>query len=150
LPEDAARRADLLTDFAVNSRVWAAAAPAKDVDRYLHGASPPLDRLERLRPVLVLLDALDDVPEERLETAADEFESIREELLAIRPPRTLETAHELLCRVCVLGASAASMRADPANRDTPSRAWTAASAATGALMLLERARAELGLPAIRK
>ncbi len=120
-------------------------APAEDVARYLPRASPLLDRLERLRPLLVSLDAAAVVPEEQLKTAAEEFTSVREALTAIEPPRSVAVTHELFRDVCVLGAASATARVAPAGADESTRAWNAAAAAAGAIMLLDRARAELGL-----
>ena len=48
----------------------AARTPAKDVAQYLQRASSLLERLERLRPLLVSLDALSVLPEEQLKAAA--------------------------------------------------------------------------------
>jgi hypothetical protein len=125
--------------------VAAVRAPAKDVDQYWRRASTSLGRLERLRPVLLSLDALAGLPEEQLRAAAEEFESIRLALAAIVPPRTLTTTHEVFCEACVLGAASARARVARAAPDDSARAWNAAAAAAGAIMLLERARAELGL-----
>ncbi len=64
-----------------------------------------------------------------------------------RPPRTLAATHELFRDVCVLGAASAAARVAPAAPDDPTRAWNAAAAAAGAIILLDRARAEVGLAA---
>jgi hypothetical protein len=125
----------------------AARAPARDVAQYLQRASSSLvlERLERLRPLLVSLDALAALPGEQLKAAVEEFGSIRQALATIVPPQTLAATHELLCEVCVLGAASAAARVAPAAPDDSTRAWNAASAAAGAIMLLDRARAEVGL-----
>jgi len=120
-------------------------APAKDVAQYLERTSSLLDRLERLRPLLVSLDAAAVVSEEPLKTAAEEFTSLRQALAAVVPPRSVVATHELLRDVCVLGAASAMARLAPAVPDESTRAWNAAAAAAGAIMLLDRARAELGL-----
>jgi hypothetical protein len=120
-------------------------APAKDVAQYVQRASSPLERLERLRPLLVSLDGVAALPKEQLKAAAEEFESIRLALAAIVPPRALAATHELFRDVCVLGAASAAARVAPAGPDDSTRAWNAAAAAAGAIMLLDRARAEVGL-----
>jgi hypothetical protein len=122
-------------------------APAKDVAQYLPAASPLLERLERLRPVLISLDALAIVPGERLKAVIEEFGLIRTALASLVPPRSLTATHELLRDACILGAASATARVAPDVPDDSSRAWNAAAAAAGAMMLLDRARAELGLAA---
>jgi hypothetical protein len=111
----------------------------------LQRASPLLERLERLRPLLGSLDALSVVQESQLKAAAQEFESIRQALAAIVPPRTLAATHVLFRDVCVVGAASAAARNAPTVPDDSTRAWNAAAAAAGALMLLDRASAEVGL-----
>jgi 4-hydroxy-tetrahydrodipicolinate reductase len=125
----------------------AARAPARDIAEYVRRVSSlhVLERLERLRPLLVSLDALAALPEEPLKAAEEEFGSIRQALTTIVPPRTLAATHELLRDVCVLGAASASARITPAPPGDSTRAWNAAAAAAGAIMLLDRARAEVGL-----
>jgi hypothetical protein len=127
----------------------AARASAKDVERYLQQASSGLDRLERLRPVLTSLDALTPVSGLDLKAAAGEFDSIRQGLAAIEPPQRLRATHDLLSTVCVLGALSARTRLEAVARGDTARAWNAASAAASAIMLLDRARADLGLAPIR-
>jgi len=61
------------------------------------------------------------------------------------PPRTLVTTHELFRDLCVLGAASVAARVAPAAPDDSARAWNAAAAAAGAIMFLDRARAEVGL-----
>jgi hypothetical protein len=123
----------------------AARAPAKDVAQYLPRTSALLERLERLRPLLQSLDALAALPAGQLKSAAQEFESIRQALAAIVPPRTLAPTHELFRDLCVLGAASVAARVAPATPDDSTRAWNAAAAAAGAIMFLDRVRAELGL-----
>jgi hypothetical protein len=123
-------------------------APKKDVERYLDAASAQIDRLQALRPVLVSLDALAPLPEERLSSAAQEFDAILRAFNAIEPPKSVSATHEDLCRVCGLGAAAARARLDRSVGDDATRGWNAASAAAGAIMLLERARAELGMAGV--
>ena len=146
-PNAAAARAARSPGFARAAGGTAARAPAKDVAQYLHAASPLLDRLERLRPVLVSLDALAIVPDERLKPAVEEFGLIRTALASLVPPRSLTATHELLRDACILGAASATARGDPGVPDDSTRAWNAAAAAAGAMMLLDRARADLGLAA---
>jgi hypothetical protein len=139
-----AARAARSPEFARAAGATAARTPAKDIAQYLQRASSLLERLERLRPLLVSLDALAVLPEEQLKAAAQEFESIRQALAAVAPPRTLAATNELFRDVCVLGAASATARVAPAAPDDSTRAWNAAAAAAGAIMLLDRAWAEVG------
>jgi hypothetical protein len=95
--------------------------------------------------LLLSLDAVATLPREQLRAAADEFRSIRQALAAIVPPRTLAAQHEMFSEACVLGAAAAAARITADVPDESARAWNAAAAAAGAIMLLDRARAEVGL-----
>ncbi len=142
-----AARAARSPEFARAAGATPGRAPAKDVAQYLQRASSLLERLERLRPLLVSLDALAAPPEVQLKETAQEFESIRQALAAIVPPRTLAATHELFRDVCVLGAASVAARVAPAAPDDSTRAWNAAAAAAGAIMLLDRAWAEVGLAA---
>jgi hypothetical protein len=92
-------------------------------------------QLERLRPLLVSVDARIDVPEESLHAAVSEFAAIRQILTALRASE----AQDALIKVCVLGATAAGARIDAQQHADVARAWNAASAAAGALMMLDRA-----------
>jgi hypothetical protein len=140
-----AARAARSPELAGAAGATAVRAPAKDVAQYVQQASSLLDRLERLRPLLVSLDGLAALPDEQLKTAAQEFEAIRQALAAIVPPRTLAATHGLFRDLCVLGAASAAARVALAAPDDSTRAWNAAAAAAGAIMLLDRARAEVGL-----
>jgi hypothetical protein len=121
-------------------------APAKDVERYLRQASVALDHLDRLRPLLTSLDAQSVIPEERLRTGVEGFEAARRVLAVIEPPPALRSTHDLFKTASVLGAMSARTRLATAPGDDATGVWTAASAAAGALLLLDRARAELGPP----
>ena len=61
--------------------------------------------------------------------------------------QTLAATHELFRDVCVLGAASAAARVAQAAPDDSTRAWNAAAAAAGAIVLLDRAWAEVGLAA---
>ena len=143
-PEPATRAARSPA-FATAAEATVVRAPAKDVAQYLQRTLHVLERLERLRPLLASLDALTALPDEQLKAADDEFRSIRQALAAIVPPRTLAAAHELFGEACVIGATAAAARIAADVPDDSTRAWNAAAAAAGALMLVDRARAEVGL-----
>jgi len=92
-------------------------------------------RLERLRPLLVSIDTRADVPEPSLHAALDEFAAIQHTLTGLRTSEV----QDALVKVCVLGTTAVEARIDAQQRGEPGPAWTAASAAAGALMTLDRA-----------
>ena len=143
-PEPATRVARS-SEFASAAEAASVRAPAKDVAQYLKRTLPALERLERLRPLLASLDALATLSDEQLKAADGEFRSIRQALATIVPPRTLAATHELFGEACVLGAAAVAARIAADVPDESRRAWNAAAAAAGAIMLLERALAEVGL-----
>jgi hypothetical protein len=147
-PEPAPARVRTLSPIALDPT--AARAPAKDIGQYLRQASPALDRLEGLRPLLASLDAMMAPAEERLNSATEEFEAVRRTLATIDPPQTLKLTHAMLGTACVLGGVSAKARRDGAARGDAAAALSAASAAAGAIMLLDTVRAELGVVPVQK
>jgi hypothetical protein len=99
----------------------------------VHDASA---RLEHLRPLLASIDSRVDVPEESLRDGISEFAAIKQMLTSVRP----NDAQDVLIKVCVLGTRAAEARVDAQQHADAASAWNAASAAAGALMMLERAQ----------
>lgn len=117
-----------------------APSPAEDVagrDRAV--ALAALEQLERMRPLLSSIDSRADMPEATLRAAITEFESLRQMVAPLRP----QPSQEALTKVCVLGMTAAAARILAQNNADPSRAWNAASAAAGALIMLDRASSDL-------
>ena len=112
-----ATRAARSRELARGAGAAAVRAPAKDVSQYVERASSLLERLERLRPLLVSLDAVTSVPNDQLKAATEEFGSIRQALAAIAPPRALAATHELFRDVCVLGAASVTARLAPVAPD---------------------------------
>lgn len=137
-----------LTDAGPTSAPPARATPerarrvrAEDRIRTAHLAA--LDRLERLGSLLSAIDARTDMPEAALQAAVDEFRSIRQALASLSPTAPISATHDNLMSICALGATAAGARLDAQQRGDDTRAWSAASAAAGARMLLDRTTAEL-------
>ena len=112
---------------------------AAAVERDTASLRNALAQLEKLRPVLSAIDARLDMPEPSLRAALDEFNGIRLSLDSLRAG----TAREDLVKVCMLGVAAVTTRLEAPENTDPSRAWNAASAAAGALITLDRARANL-------
>ena len=100
-------------------------------------------RLHTLRPVLESIDRRTDVVSDALDAAAKEFDAIGKLLSTIKPPASREGTHALLQRVCTLGARAVRMRQDAAAATDSTPNWDAASAAAGALLMLDRANNDL-------
>jgi hypothetical protein len=118
--------------------------PATGVDAYAAQVSVARARLQALRPVLASIDRRADEPAGDLAAAAAEFDAVARLLAAIKAPASREATHDLLLRACVLGARASRMRQDSMLRRDPASGWNAASAAAGALMLLDRANSDSG------
>lgn len=112
---------------------------------YAYGVrvSAALVRLHALRPLLESIDRQADPLQGNPDVAVGEFEEIGKLLAAIKPPRSREGTHALLQRACTMGARAVRMRQDGARTTDPTAALNAASAAAGALMMLDRANQDL-------
>jgi hypothetical protein len=93
--------------------------------------------------VLASIDRRAEQPAGDLTAAAVEFDAVARILAGIKVPASRETTPGLLLRVCALGARASRMRLESTRTEDPS-GWNAASAAAGALMMLDRASADLG------
>lgn len=119
---------------------------APRAEPYLAQLAPLLARLENLRPVLVAIDKQEDQQAVNLQRAIDELGAIGRALITVRPPRAMTEAHDQLLQSCTLGTQAARGRIEFTAGGNATVGWNAASAAAGALLLLDRARATLGLP----
>jgi hypothetical protein len=133
-------------ETSVPARSSKSAAASSAADQYLTRMSDVLIRLQALRPVLVSIDRLAESPPGGLEAAAVELEAIGRVLVAIRPPAAREPTHGLLVRACALGVRSSRMRQDSIRTNDTALVWNAASAAAGALMMLDRASSELRNP----
>ncbi len=117
---------------------------ARGADAYAGQVSVALGRLHALRPVLASIDHRAEQPGGDLTAAAAEFDAVARVLAAIKPPAPREATHGLLLRACALGARAARMRLYSARTGDSASGWNAASAAAGALIMLDGASTELG------
>jgi hypothetical protein len=121
--------------------------PQQDVRRYAGLTDGPIQRLEDLRPLLVSIDRRVPVPTDSLEAASNELRAVRAALNNVQAPRTMRATHDLLARTAALALTATTTRLDASRTGSISGEWNAASAAAGALMLLDRVNIELGRPA---
>jgi hypothetical protein len=117
-------------------------APAKSVRRTARGYDESIkeifDAIERIRPDLSLLDRKSMPTTDSLRSDGTQLAAAREALSSAKPPATLASAHAQLLSACGLAAMAfeAATR-DPGGKVAPETA----SAAAGALILLDRAHA---------
>jgi hypothetical protein len=107
--------------------------------RYVTRVEAALDDAVSLRQVLQDLDRKTAISSELLVPAQHQLDAIRNVVDTLRPPPALAEAHDLLrsavgFAATALGLASGSMAEVPGN---------ASSAAAGALMMLERAQAEL-------
>lgn len=109
--------------------------------------APLLLRLRLQQPLLRTLESLEDVGPNRMENAIEEFDNLRQELSAITPPETLQPQHDLLTQVTRLGMTAARLRFESLTSRDHDIARNAASAAAGAILMLDRACVDLNCPA---
>ena len=118
--------------------------PSKDLEKYRAQAATILDRLKLQLPLLESMESLEDDMASRMPAAMEEFDRLRDELSAIRPPETLRAQHDLLLQAARLGSTAARLRFEAVQSGNNALRRNAASAAAGATLLLDRAFAEIG------
>ncbi|HEY7055450.1 MAG TPA: AMIN domain-containing protein [Vicinamibacterales bacterium] len=107
-----------------------------------------VDRLEKLRPLLKAIDARGSEPGVTLQEAAVELEAIEKAGAEIEPPTRGSVAHGRITQACALALRAVKGRLESDASGNAALSWNAASAAAGALVLLNQARADLGLPTV--
>jgi hypothetical protein len=133
--KDAAQRLRLALD------AWTMRAGA--FRTYRRQLSKPLDRLTRLKGWLEDVRHLAGPAPGSVNQLEQRAAVAARELALIRPPKELEAVHALLRSASGLAERAATTRRKAiASGDMP-EAWEAASAASGALMMLERAVQDL-------
>lgn len=128
----------------------AAPRPPSADDGYAVLIRTSMDRLLALRPMLVSIDRRDAKPDGEFAAAAGEFDALARIFDAIKPPPSRQATHELLVRACALGARATRLGQDAIRTGDMASSWTAASAAAGALLMLDRAANDLGQPVAKK
>ncbi len=120
--------------------------PARDLERYRSDVDGVLYRLRMQQPLLEALESSEPQAADRMQAAVNEFERLKEELAEAKPPDSLRTHHELLLQVSRLGATAARLKIESLQSGDPAVQRNAASAAAGAVLMLDRACADLGCP----
>jgi hypothetical protein len=97
-----------------------------------------------LRPLLEAIDRRAPRLPGDLDAALKEFDEVARRLTAVKPPSSRTSTHALLLRTSTLGARAVRLRQSATGQEAAS-GWEAASAAAGALLMLDRANADLRL-----
>ena len=110
--------------------------------RYLAVVQAALARVDVLRDVLHDIDARRNPAVDRLAIAKSQLSILRGTLDNARPTATVEGAHDLLKSVIGFASTALSLSGEASAEVSPN----ASSAAAGALLMLERAEAELAQP----
>jgi hypothetical protein len=148
VPRTAATRdsAGSRTSGRASNRTTTPPPPIKDLERYRNNVSPLLLRLRMQQPLLESLGSLEDQVPVRMQSAMEEFDTLRQELSAVKPPDTLKPQHELLMQVTRLGMTAARLRLESIKSPDGAVVRNAASAATGAILMLDRACVDLACP----
>jgi hypothetical protein len=117
-------------------------APSAET-QYAARVSTALVRLHALKPLLEALDRRADSVPGDLNAASNEFDDVAKILTAIKAPPARTSTHALLMRTCTLGSRAVHLRQSNAASQDAASGWEAASAAAGALLMLERANGDL-------
>lgn len=125
-----------------------ASAPAgpvrsPDADRYVAQVSALLARLHRARATVATLAGAGGLTSAELQTLAAELDENAQLLRAVKAPASIATPHDLLMRFCALGGRAVRLRLDAGASADSGAVQNAASAAAGALIVLDRASREL-------
>lgn len=117
--------------------------PVTGTTQYATRVATALMRLQTLKPLLEAIDRRTESVPGNLSAAVKEFDDIGKLLTAVKPPQSRASTHALLLRTCTLGARAVRLRESVAGNQDAASGWDAASAAAGALLMLERANSEL-------
>jgi hypothetical protein len=116
----------------------------KDLEKYRRQVSPTLDRLRLQEPLLASLDTAESQSMDRVQLAVEEFDRLRQDLAALRPPDSLRAQHDMLMQSTTLAQMATRLRLEAFRTLDPATVRNAASAAAGAILLLDRVCGDLG------
>jgi hypothetical protein len=96
------------------------------------------------QPLLASLDTNEEQNAERVQMAVEELARLRSELLPIKPPDTLRPQQDMLLQSLTLALMAARLRLEGFQTNDANTIRNAASAAAGAIMLLDRICSDVG------
>jgi hypothetical protein len=108
--------------------------------RYRARIAPIVEQFETVRRVLESIDRRTDVPADRLDVATRTIAVVHDELAGVRPTRDAAVVHDTLRSACTLASTAVSLARAAIGQEMP---LNASSAAAGALLTFDRARAAL-------
>jgi len=120
---------------------WAMRLPA--LRRYRAGLAAPLALLRDIEGPLTDIKDLSGSPQSSLALIRRQVRRMLDLLGGLTPPEEVRAAHALLVSAAHLADNAALIRAQAVLLGDVTRAWDAASAAAGALMLSARARKDI-------
>jgi hypothetical protein len=117
--------------------------PQRDADRYRELIGESLERLRSMRALLVAIDQQEPLPS--LTSNRTDVSAILRALNNARPSDVVRSTHDLLVRSASLALMALTLRDAPPGEPLDQEALrNAASAAAGALLLLDRVCMEIG------
>jgi hypothetical protein len=119
------------------------AEKSEQIDDYRSSIKRPLGRLNGVKRWLEDVRALAGPSSRSLERLAERATIAARELALVKPPPDLDGPHGLLAAASRMAAQAAETRRSALASGDMKVAWDASSAAAGALMLLDRAAADL-------
>lgn len=114
------------------------------VDLYRRQLAGSIEQVASHRSVIAAIDLEGNVTLPTLQAALTELKSLKAKLETFTPSDELRPTHDLLLASCGLGVTAVGLRLDAELGRDATAGRNAASAAAGALMLLDRACAVLG------
>lgn len=120
--------------------------PAKDRERYQEQVRSLLDRLRMQQPLLSHMSTAAEVHSEQLQMVMTELERLAQELSTIDPPETLKAHHAMLLQAARLGVIGSSLRIEAARTGESATLRNAMSAASGAVLLLNRVCEDIRCP----
>lgn len=130
-----ARRLRLATD------AWKLRAPV--LRTYRRDSGNAVNQLQRSKKWLEEIRQLAGPSQRSLDRLAERLVRGRRELQGLKPPPEFQAAHDMLDAACQMAARAGASRRAAVSANDMNLAWQASSAAAGALMLLDRALADL-------
>jgi hypothetical protein len=128
----------------VPARSTIPAVAAKDAERYLEQVGGALERYRKLVPTLSSIDRKEAAVPPAIGAAREEFAAVLRALTALQPADAVKPVHDLLVRSASFALMAATLRQDAGRRADPDTMRNAASAAAGAMLLLDRVCLDLG------
>jgi hypothetical protein len=116
----------------------------REIEKYRTQVLGTLERYRLQLPVLQMIEDREPRTTQQMELALLEIDRLRQELTAIKPPDTLRVQHDLLLQSARLAAMAIRLRGEALQSGDSTVMRNATSASAGAVMMFERACADVG------